>query len=102
MRRTEFQRILNFSMDIVRYVKSFSQGQITIPKEFRKAMGLKDNFWLKLSVDQGRIIVEPTEKETVPSSYLQKILTIKGNWLNLDEIKKNRTDIEKRVNKTRN
>lgn len=89
-------------MNLVRYVKSFSQGQITIPKEFRKAIGLKESFWLKLSINKGKIIAEPTEREMESSVYLAKILSIKGDWLVAEEIQQNRLEVEKRIKKPQN
>jgi len=36
-----------------KYIKSFSKGQITIPKEMRYGNGLGDVFWLKLYIQDG-------------------------------------------------
>jgi AbrB family looped-hinge helix DNA binding protein len=50
-------------MNTVGYVKSFSKGQITIPKEVREVLGIGDEFWLKLSIENGKIVAEPVERE---------------------------------------
>lgn len=84
-------------MNTVRFVKSFSKGQITIPKEFRDAFGIKEEFWLKLSLVENKIVAEPVEKEKDKSDYAKKLLQIKGDWFNPDEIKKNRAQIEKQL-----
>ncbi len=86
-------------MSNVRFVKSFSKGQITIPKEFRDAFGIQDEFWLKLSIAGNTIVAEPVEKETDKSDYLNKLLSIKGGWISEKEIKKNRADVEKQMQK---
>lgn len=84
-------------MDTTRFVKSFSKGQITIPKDFRDMFGLTYDFWLKLYIDNGKIIAEPVEKEKNQSDYLKKLLSIKGRWISKEEIKKNRTAVEKQL-----
>ena len=86
-------------MNTVRFVKSFSRGQITIPKDIRDWLGISEEFWLKLSVQEGKIIAEPAEVKTNKSVYAKKLLKLKGDWLNLAEIEKNRNQIEKQINK---
>jgi len=81
----------------MQFVKSFSKGQITIPKIIRDSFGLSDNFWLKLYIDQGKIIAEPVEKEKNKSDYQKKLLNIKGDWINTRELAKNRGQIEKQL-----
>lgn len=84
-------------MSNVRFVKSFSKGQITIPKEFRDTFGIKNDFWLKLYIESGKLIAEPVEKESNQSDYLKKLLGIKGMWISENEIKKNRAAVEKQL-----
>lgn len=86
-------------MSTVRFVKSFSKGQITIPKEFRDAFGIKDEFWLKLSIAGNTIVAEPVEKEIDKSDYLNKLLSIKGGWISEKEIRENRAEVEKQMQK---
>ena len=86
-------------MGTVRFVKSFSKGQITVPKEIRDAIGVKYDFWLKLYIESGKIIAEPIEKEGDPSDYLKKLLSIKGGWMSNSEIKKNREAIDEQLKK---
>jgi len=83
-------------MNTVKYVKSFSKGQITIPKDFRDLFGLVNDFWLKLSLVDGKIIVEPI-KEKDKTSYTKSLLAIKGNWINADELKENRHQVEQQL-----
>lgn len=86
-------------MSTVRFVKSFSKGQITIPKEFRDAFGIKNEFWLKLSLAGNKIVAEPVENDIDKSDYLNKLLSIKGGWISEKEIKKNRAEVEKQMQK---
>ncbi|OGY17465.1 MAG: hypothetical protein A2784_03590 [Candidatus Chisholmbacteria bacterium RIFCSPHIGHO2_01_FULL_48_12] len=69
-------------MQLQRFVKSFSQGQITIPKDFRDQLQLGNDFWLKLSLDTNRIIAEAAIKSPTPHNYTQKLLQVKGKWFN--------------------
>ena len=84
-------------MITVSFVKSFSKGQITIPKKLRNAVGLKDDFWLKLSIEEGKIVAEPVEEEKSTQGYLQKLLTVKGDWFSKEELEVNRAEVEKRL-----
>jgi AbrB family looped-hinge helix DNA binding protein len=84
-------------MNTVGYIKSFSKGQITIPKAVRESLGIGDDFWLKLAVENGKIVAEPVEKEEDQSDYLKKLLNIKGGWISKDEIKRNRAAVEKQL-----
>ena len=89
--------ILNFSM--IKFVKSFSKGQITVPKDIREALGLGDDFWLKLSVAGGKLIAEPVEKEPTisPAEYAKKLRKISGDWFSLDDYEKMRQEAEERL-----
>lgn len=84
-------------MNTISFVKSFSKGQITIPKKLRKAVGLRDDFWLKLSIEEGKIIAEPVGEEKNASGYSQKLLKVKGDWFSQDELEVNRQEIEKKL-----
>lgn len=83
----------------VRYVKSFSKGQITIPKEFRDAFGIGDDFWLKLSLKEDKLIAEPVkeEKKMSKAAWRTWLLSINETWDLRREIKKNREDMEKQM-----
>lgn len=83
---------------IQKFVQSFSHGQITIPKEFREKLGLEENFWLKLILDEEeRIIAEPIEELKTSASFAQNLLSVKGNWFNVKDWKKIRNEAEKRI-----
>ena len=87
-------------MDHIKFIKSFSKGQITIPKEFRHALGLKDESWFQLTLDQGKIIAEPMYKPPNQNTYLSKLKKMKTNWFTKDcvrEIKEGRKEVEKRL-----
>ena len=91
---TEIQFILNFSM--MKYIKSFSQGQITIPKDFRDELGLGTEFWLKLELMNQKIIIEPVEKKVGKKNYADTLLEVDGSWFDMDDYKKMRKDLRKR------
>lgn len=86
-------------MNTTAFIKSFSKGQITIPKKIREAVGLGEDFWLKVTVDQGKIIAEPVKSEGNSQEYLQRLLSIKGEWFSESELAENRQEIEKRLKK---
>lgn len=86
-------------MDTVRFVKSFSKGQITIPKEFRDMFGMTENFWLKLYINNGKIIAEPVIKDKDKKAYMHKLLNIKGDWIDAEELANNRRQVEEQIKK---
>lgn len=82
-----------------RYVKSFSQGQITIPKEFRNKLNLGQDFWLKLVLTSDKIIAKPAEelKPATKTNYAKRLLQIKGDWFDVKDWKKTKQDVETRL-----
>lgn len=90
-------------MNTVRYVKSFSKGQITIPKQIRDEFGMENDFWLKLYTQEGKIIAEPIEEKKMDKREWRKILlTLKTDWFDEGveaEIYKSRQEIEDRLKK---
>lgn len=87
----------------VKYIKSFSKGQITIPKDFRDFLGMDHEFWLKLYIDHGRIIAEPMQSKVDKKSKETYRKTLRSIKVTLDlepEIMKNRKQIEERLQKT--
>lgn len=91
------QYILNFSMTSVRYIKSFSKGQVTIPKAIRDHLGLGDDFWLKLEVQGQKILAEPTQGASDPEAFLHELLQMNGGWLTPQEQQRMRQKIELRL-----
>ena len=81
-----------------RYIKSFSKGQITVPKEFRETLGLGDIFWMQIYIEGSKIIAEPTKTLTNKKNYLDKLESIKSSWFRPQDIYSNRSIIEKRLN----
>jgi len=81
------------------FIKSFSKGQITIPKKIRDSMGLSSDFWLKVSTDNGKIIAEPVEEEwdRNKQEWKKSLLKMKPIDIDLEEIKRNREEIEDRL-----
>lgn len=85
--------------NVQKYIKSFSKGQITVPKEIREALGIGDTFWLKVYLNQDKIIAEPVESASKDLNYAEKLLEVEGKWFSETEIKKTRKQIEKRLKK---
>ncbi|KKQ73750.1 MAG: hypothetical protein US96_C0054G0012 [Candidatus Woesebacteria bacterium GW2011_GWB1_38_5b] len=93
-------------MATLRYIKSFSKGQITIPKEIRDELGLGDSFWLKIFPKNGKIIAKPinksNKKKISVDEWREKLLTMDTSWFtekDVEQIRKNREQIEKRIRK---
>lgn len=84
-----------------KYIKSFSHGQITVPKEFREELGLGDEFWLKLYIDQNKIVGEPVGPKITLKSYREKLLKLDTSWFSEKkwqaESKKIREEIKRRL-----
>lgn len=93
------QCILIFSMNTVVFVKSFSKGQITIPKQLREALGMTHDFWLKLFVQNGKIIAEPVAKTETNQAYRKGLLNIKGEWFSEKEYRESRKQLGERSRK---
>jgi bifunctional DNA-binding transcriptional regulator/antitoxin component of YhaV-PrlF toxin-antitoxin module len=84
-------------MQTTRFIKSFSKGQITIPKEFRDLFGIGDEFWLKLSIQDGKLIAEPVANEGTKKDYARQLLQIKGEWFSENEYLSMREAVKKRI-----
>lgn len=80
-----------------KYVKSFSKGQITIPKALREQLGLGDEFWLKLFEEQGRIVAEPAEPSPPPADYTETLRTISGDWFDARDYRVMRKGVTRRI-----
>lgn len=65
----------------------------------RKQLGLTDEFWLKLDIEEGKIIAEPVKKEIDKKDYRKKLLQIGQIDIDPKEIATNRRQIEKRLKK---
>lgn len=86
-------------MNTVRFIKSFSKGQITIPKEMREVLGMEPEFWLKVHIEGGKIVAEPVEQKKDKAAYRRKLLSIKGDWIDPEEIARNRKQVEEQIRK---
>jgi len=82
---------------MIKYIKSFSKGQITIPKEFREELGLENEFWLKLQLVNQVIVAKPIERKITTKSYTDTLLKIKGDWFDPEDYQKMRRDLRKRI-----
>jgi bifunctional DNA-binding transcriptional regulator/antitoxin component of YhaV-PrlF toxin-antitoxin module len=95
----EFHNRMNFIMPITstKYVKSFNKGQITVPKEFREELGLGDIFWLKISLAQNKMVIEPINDTASPQEKAEKLLRISGKWFDEADWKSSRLELETRL-----
>lgn len=82
----------------VKYIKPFSNGQITIPKEFRKAYGINNDSWLKMTAEKGKLILEPAKKEFNRKEWMENLLKM-GSWDLRGEIEEMRKENEERLKK---
>lgn len=110
MTNFEFHDKLNFKMKsqipAAKFIKPFSRGQITLPKDYRDYLDIDENSWLKIFLLRNQIIVEPVEeiekgRVVKPSvdreTYLRILKRIKGDWFDEREIKRIRKEIEERL-----
>ena len=73
--------------------------------EFREALNLEGDFWLKLTIKEGNIVAKPVASKVKKFNKLEwrnKLLSLKTEWFGEKEIKeihKNRIDLEKRISK---
>ncbi|MBI4066172.1 AbrB/MazE/SpoVT family DNA-binding domain-containing protein [Candidatus Gottesmanbacteria bacterium] len=84
-------------MQLQTYIKSFSSGQITIPRAFRERLSLGKEFWLRLALEENRIIAVPIDQPHPDPSYGRKLLGVKGSWFHLGSWKKMRKEIRVRI-----
>lgn len=101
LNNTEIQFILN-TMITTKFIKTFSKGQITIPKEFRDQLGLHHEFWLKITINNGKIIAEPvdvSDKKQVKSLYRKRLLKLNGTLDLRNDVKEIRKEIEDKLEK---
>lgn len=82
-----------------RYIKTFSKGQITIPKEIRDSLGLGDEFWIKLSVDQDEIRLQPVkeEKKMSKDEWIKRMMAMPPIEIDVEEIAANRKQWDKQI-----
>lgn len=91
-----------------KFIKPFSKGQITLPKDYREYLGIDENSWLRIALREDEILIKPVEKEgqrrTIkPKISLKKYLKILpqiqgafGNEL-VKENRQIRKEVEKRL-----
>lgn len=84
-------------MTVVKYIKSFSSGQVTIPKEFRESLGIGDDFWLKLSLNNGNLIAEPVQEVRNKATYKQDLAGIKSVIDLKLQVEANRKELEQQI-----
>ena len=100
---TGFHSILNFSMQTM-YIKTFSKGQMTLPKAIREQWGVGDEFWLKLTLDTNHsLILEPMAQPRDVAATLGRLEALpqpRSDWYSQVERSKIRNQSEKHLKKT--
>lgn len=49
----------------VQFTKPYSKGQITIPLEFRKFLGIEEDTWLLMMAEKEKIVIIPIDKKRI-------------------------------------
>lgn len=88
-----------------KFIRPFSKGQITLPKDYREHLRIDENSWLRISLLDDQILIQPIKNQLSRRikaklnlrDYKKVLLKIKGNWVNKAEYKKTREEIEKRL-----
>src|SRR5437867_3979089 len=57
---------------VTRVVRSHGRGQLTIPAEFRRKLGITDDSLLQVTLDDGELRVRPVE-DKVGSPWLREV-----------------------------
>jgi antitoxin PrlF len=89
-------------MQMVKFVKSFSRGQVTIPKDIRESLGVSEDFWMKMTVEDGKLVVEPIKNTVTKEDYLKKLLSMKTDWFDKEaeeDMKKVRKELDEHASK---
>jgi len=63
--------------NLTSYGKTYSNGQLTIPKNLRDYYGLGINFAFKIRPYQGNFLIEPQDKKSKKSTLSQVLAKIK-------------------------
>lgn len=77
-------------------IKYYKNDQINLPKEFKDMLNLGNNYTLKLSLDDDKLVVEPVKKIN-NAEYAKSLLTIKGDWFSYEDYKNTRKQINDRL-----
>jgi len=106
----EFHDILNLKMGNAglqpRFIRPFSRGQITIPKDYREYLDIDENSWLRIVLKEDQILIKPIEEERQQrklkpkisfEKYLKMLPQIQGVFG--DELAKENKQIRKEVEK---
>lgn len=99
---TEFHSILKSSMQTM-YIKTFSKGQMTLPKTIRQQWGVGDEFWLKLTLGKNdTLTLEPMGQPRDVEATLQRLQALpkpNPDWFDLTEQSTIRQETEKKLTK---
>jgi len=99
---TEFHSILKFSMKTM-YIKTFSKGQMTLPKVIREQWGVGDEFWLKLTLEKNdALTLEPMIQPKDVNATLERLQALpkpKRGWFDPAERSTIRQETEKQLQK---
>ena len=66
----------------IHYARPFSNGQITIPKPIRQAMGIEDKSWLKFEAKGDQLIISQANPTTNlnQSKYANALRQLNTDW----------------------
>ena len=86
------------------YIKSYSKGQFTLPKEVRDALALGEDFWLEMTIEGNKMILTKATpmdrvREPVTAEYIAKIQKLDGSWALNDDWEKIRQEFDTRGKK---
>lgn len=99
---------MNNNIPQAKFIKPFSKGQITLPKDYREYLGIDEDSWLKVSLKGEKVLLQPVEDfdelrriepEANKEVYLRSILKIKSDWFDEKEMKRARKGVERRLTK---
>lgn len=80
------------------FVKTFSKGQMTIPKVIRQKWGVGDDFWMKVRFDEsGALILMPIEHSPDSGGILDRLSALpkpQKSWFSQKENEKMRNEVE--------
>lgn len=57
-----------------RYVQTTSKGQVTLPISIRNALSIDTNTLLDVSVENGRVVLEPLKKQPVTDEHWETVV----------------------------
>jgi AbrB family looped-hinge helix DNA binding protein len=86
-------------MKISKIAQTNKKGQLVIPSDYRKELGIDSDTHLELEIFDGMLIVKPIEQVITNvdkvNDYQQILMKTKGRWLSEDKDGDNRSAFDK-------